>query len=174
MHSRQDELKQEMWHYFLVARHILTARWYEIKMKPWIFSLQIPVVFEILEELWKVWPHNVWPALLGAGAQWRVETKHAWQLLILVRSLRSRSTNSKYVRHGMLHSVMSHDHESQSLINTGDKVTIDNQPSQNRFTPGWPLSTCPRLLVDGHVWACGQGRQCGEGEEGLQYFRHKM
>ena len=117
-------------------------------------------------ELWKVWPHNVWPASADCWAQWRVETKHAWHLLILVRSLRSRSTNSKYVWHGMLHSVMSHDHESQSLINT--KQSDNRQPaSQNRFTPEWPLSTCLSpvsclLWTDGPVWALWSGARAEE------------
>ena len=59
---------------------------------------------------------------------------------------------------GMLHSVMSHDHESQSLINT--KQSDNRQPaSQNRFTPEWPVSTCLSPVSCGLMVPC---EPCGQ------------
>ena len=124
----------------------------------------------MLEELWKVWPHNVWPG--WCWAQWRAETKHAWHLLILVRSLRSRSTNSKYVWLECFtvwcHMIMNHNH--WSILN---KVTIDNQPVKIGSRPS---DRCPPACLLSPV-SCGlmvPCEPCGQELELRRQVYHKL
>ena len=122
---------------------MLQCSWYNVKL--WDFFLQIPVVFEMLEN------YEKFDHIMCGQPRWLLGSVESGdQTCVTSINLGQKSPEQINKLQICVAWNASQCDVTWSWITITDQywpLTMDNQPSQNRLTPGWPAHTCPRCLL---------------------------